>query len=47
VRMWRLYLSGSIAAFQAGSTQLFQIVFARGTSNAVPMTRTHLYRDAD
>jgi cyclopropane-fatty-acyl-phospholipid synthase len=47
VRMWRLYLSGSIAAFQAGGTQLFQVVFARGTSNEVPMTRTHLYPDAE
>lgn len=47
VRMWRLYLSGSIAAFQAGSTQLFQVVFARGTSNDVPLTRAHLHCDAE
>jgi len=28
VRMWRLYLAGSRAAFQSGWLQLFQIVFA-------------------
>ena len=30
VRMWRLYLHGSIAAFRTGEMQLFQVVFARG-----------------
>src|SRR5262249_51716853 len=44
VRIWRLYLAGSIAAFRAGSLQLFQVVFARGRSNAVPWTRADLYR---
>jgi cyclopropane-fatty-acyl-phospholipid synthase len=39
VRAWELYLAGSQAAFSTGSLQLFQIVFARGTSNAVPWTR--------
>ena len=39
VRAWRLYLAGSRAAFTTGSMQLFQIVFARGGSNAVPWTR--------
>ena len=29
VRMWRLYLAGSIAAFTTGTLQLFQVVFAR------------------
>jgi cyclopropane-fatty-acyl-phospholipid synthase len=43
VRMWRLYLSGSIAAFTTGSLQLFQVVFAPGESNDVPWTRAHLY----
>ena len=46
VRMWRLYLAGSIAAFETGSLQLFQVVFARGDSNDVPWTRAHLYADA-
>jgi len=39
VRAWRLYLAGSQAAFTCGSMQLFQVVFARGRSNAVPWTR--------
>lgn len=43
VRAWRLYLNGSIAAFRTGDLQLFQAVFCRGSSNAVPMTRAHLY----
>ncbi len=43
VRMWRLYLAGSIAAFSTGSLQLFQVVFAPGESNEVPWTRAHLY----
>jgi cyclopropane-fatty-acyl-phospholipid synthase len=29
VRAWRLYLASSIAAFECGSVQLFQILFAR------------------
>ena len=44
VRAWRLYLTGSQAAFLAGSLQLFQIVFARGQSNAIPWTRAYLYQ---
>lgn len=43
VRAWRLYLVGSIAAFRLGDLQLFQVVFNRGDSNNVPMTREHLY----
>jgi cyclopropane-fatty-acyl-phospholipid synthase len=39
VRAWRLYLAGSEAAFTTGAMQLFQVVFARGTSNAIPWTR--------
>ena len=31
VRMWRLYLLGSRAAFTTGEMQLFQVVFAPGT----------------
>ena len=30
VRMWRLYLAGSVAAFTTGTLQLFQVVFAPG-----------------
>ena len=43
VRMWRLYLSGSVASFTTGSMQLFQVVFAPGESNDIPWTRAHLY----
>ena len=39
VRAWQLYLAGSQAAFLTGSMQLFQIVFARGGSNAIPWRR--------
>ncbi len=38
-RAWRLYLAGSRAAFTTGSMQLFQVVIARGTSNAIPWSR--------
>ena len=43
VRMWRLYLSGSIAAFTTGSLQLFQVLFAPHDNNDVAWTREHLY----
>ena len=43
VRMWRNYLAGSVAAFESGYLQLFQVVFAKGMSNNVPHTREHLY----
>lgn len=41
-RAWRLYLSGSQAAFQAGSLHLFQIVFAPSATNTIPWTRDAL-----
>jgi cyclopropane-fatty-acyl-phospholipid synthase len=43
VRMWRLYLTGSMAAFLAGELQLFQVVFARPQVNSVPWTRAGVY----
>jgi cyclopropane-fatty-acyl-phospholipid synthase len=43
VRMWRLYLAGSIAGFESGTLQLFQVVFSPGQNNRIPMTRAHLY----
>jgi cyclopropane-fatty-acyl-phospholipid synthase len=43
VRMWRMYLAGSVAAFKTGSLQLFQVVFAREQNNEVPWTRRHMY----
>ena len=39
VRAWRMYLAGSRAAFSTGSMQLFQVVFARGSSSAIPWIR--------
>ena len=48
VRAWRLYLAGSIAAFNVGELQLFQVVFSRSRNNDVPWSRSHLYpRNAD
>jgi cyclopropane-fatty-acyl-phospholipid synthase len=44
VRAWRLYLCGSIAAFNAGQLQLFQVVFNRATCNVLPPIREHVYR---
>ncbi len=43
VRAWRLYLTGSIAAFKLGDLQLFQIVFSRGQHNDIPWSRAHIY----
>ncbi len=45
IRAWRLYLAGSIAAFAAGSLQLFQVLFARPHKNDVSWTRAHLYSE--
>ncbi|HVS77084.1 MAG TPA: cyclopropane-fatty-acyl-phospholipid synthase family protein, partial [Steroidobacteraceae bacterium] len=36
VRMWRMYLAGSIAGFTTGALQLFQVVFAPRDNNEVP-----------
>lgn len=43
VRMWRMYLAGSVATFRIGGLQLFQVVFTRGSNNDIPWTREHLY----
>ena len=43
IRIWRLYLSGSIAAFLSGNLQLFQVVFNRARDNQIPWTREHIY----
>jgi cyclopropane-fatty-acyl-phospholipid synthase len=45
VRAWRLYLAGSAMAFEVGTLQLFQVVFAPPGNNDVPWTRRHLYPD--
>ena len=43
VRMWRLYLAGSIASFRTGDLQLFQVCFAARGNDDVPWTRDFLY----
>jgi cyclopropane-fatty-acyl-phospholipid synthase len=43
VRMWRLYLAGSVAAFETGSLQLFQVLFTQRRNNAIPWTREYMY----
>jgi len=45
LRMWRLYLASSAAAFETGDLQLFQIVFAAATNNHVPLSREFMYRE--
>ena len=45
VRAWRLYLTGSMAAFASGSLQLFQLVFSRPGLNDIPWTRARLYKE--
>jgi cyclopropane-fatty-acyl-phospholipid synthase len=45
-RAWRLYLAGSIAAFRAGTLQLFQISFAGSKSRPISWTRAPLYTTA-
>lgn len=46
VRMWRLYLAGSVASFETGIYQLFQVVFNRAGNNDVMWTRDYLYTDS-
>ncbi|MBT8063726.1 MAG: class I SAM-dependent methyltransferase [Xanthomonadales bacterium] len=46
VRAWRLYLAGSVTAFERGTLQLFQVAFARTGANGIPWTRAHVYEDA-
>ena len=36
VRMWRLYLAGSIAGFTTGTLQLFQVLFSARDNNRAP-----------
>jgi cyclopropane-fatty-acyl-phospholipid synthase len=44
VRMWRLYLGGSIANFTTGNIQLYQVLFHRSEQTNLAITRNHLYR---
>jgi cyclopropane-fatty-acyl-phospholipid synthase len=43
VRMWRLYLRGAFAAFSYGKLDLAQILWTKGLSDTVPMTREYMY----
>jgi cyclopropane-fatty-acyl-phospholipid synthase len=43
VRMWRLYLAGSVAAFETGTLQLFQVLFTTQENNKIPLTREFMY----
>ena len=43
VRTWRLYLAGSVAAFESGVLQLFQVLFTGRENNDLPLTREFLY----
>ncbi len=43
VRAWRLYLSLSIASFNTGALQLFQVLFTRRGNNDLPWSRAYLY----
>ena len=45
IRSWRLYLAGSIAAFNVGNLQLFQVVFTHAENNELPWSRAHLYAE--
>ena len=43
LRAWRLYLAGSLVAFQTGTLQLFQVVFAGSSCRPLLWTRAPLY----
>ena len=43
VKVWGLYLQGSIAAFHSGKLQLFQVVFHNAESQAAPWSRHYIY----
>ncbi len=45
MRMWRLYLAGSIAAFETGELQLFQVLFGTAADDRQPLTREYMYEE--
>jgi len=47
VKAWSLYLYGSLAAFNVGELQLFQVVFSHAQNNSVPWSRDHVYGSVD
>ena len=42
IRMWRLYLAGSISSFENGNNDLSQIIFTKGINNNMPLTREYM-----
>ena len=44
VRAWRLYLAGSVASFNTGWLQLYQVLFRRAPNNDIPWSRAYMYR---
>jgi cyclopropane-fatty-acyl-phospholipid synthase len=44
VKQWRLFLNSSKAGFKYGESQLFQILFSKGSNNFLPITRAHVYK---
>ena len=45
VRTWRMYLSGSAAAFESGDLQLFQVLFTRPGINDRRWVRAEMYAE--
>lgn len=45
-RAWRLYLAGSIAAFEVGSLQLFQVLFTHAENHQLPQSRCDIYQSS-
>ena len=47
VRMWRLYLRASSAAFREGTIEVHQILVSRGKPDALPRTREDIYKEQE
>ena len=43
VRMWRLYLRSSSAAFREGVVEVHQMLVSRGQPSDLPLTREDIY----
>ena len=46
-RMWRLYLRGCAAAFEAGTLEVHQLLVSHGKAAALPLTRADTYQNFD
>ena len=47
VRMWRLYLRTSSAAFREGAVEVHQMLVSRGQPSDLPLTRGDIYQEQD